>query len=323
MVPVDVRAATENAPTQRVRRDGVRGSRMTALVSIWLALLLCTTAGLKAWRAERAAAGLATFGLVGATAQRAGIWLLIACELAIAVVLAAGSAWAPAAAAGLFAAFALVTAVALLAGRGGRPCACFGASSRLGWSSPARAAALALVAGVCASGWLPTAPVGYDRWLTLGLSISLAALAALAVALLALAREVGVLRLSAGSRGALEIESEGPEVGVAQAWAQAIETGPGAALRLAIFSSEGCPLCAQLTPAVAHVAADPLLALRTFDEHADAAVWAQAAVPGSPYAVALSTDGVALAKGTFNSLSQLESVLSTARFRERGLTLAA
>src|ERR1700710_2880066 len=132
MVPVDVRATTQNAPTQRVRGDGARGSRMTALVSIWLALLLCTTAGLKAWRAERAAAGLATFGLAGATAPRARVWLVIACGLAVAVVLAAGSAWAPAAAAGLFAAFALVTAVALLAGRGGRPCACFGASSRLG-----------------------------------------------------------------------------------------------------------------------------------------------------------------------------------------------
>ena len=155
------------------------------------------------------------------------------------------------------------------------------------------------------------------------LSLSLAGLAALAVALLALAREVGVLRLSAGSRGALEIESEGPGVGLAHAWAQAIETGPDTALRLAIFTSAGCPLCAQLTPAVAHVAADPLLAVRTFDEHADALVWAQAGVPGSPYAVALSADGVALAKGTFNSLSQLESVLSTARFRERGLTLAA
>lgn len=165
--------------------------------------------------------------------------------------------------------------------------------------------------------------MGYDRWLTLALSLSLAGIAALAVALLALAREVGVLRLSAGSRGALEIESEGPEVGLAHEWAQAIETGPDTALRVAIFTSAGCPLCAQLTPAVAHVAADPLLAVRTFDEHADALVWTQAGVPGSPYAVALSADGVALAKGTFNSLSQLESVLSTARFRERGLTLAA
>jgi hypothetical protein len=296
---------------------------VTALVSIWLALILCVTAGLKAWRSERAAAGLATFGLAGMAAQRAGIWLLIGCELTLAVLLAAGVGWAPGAATGLFAGFAVLTSLAMLAGRGGRPCACFGASSRLGWSSPVRATGLALVAGVCASGLLPHAPTGYDRWLTLGLSISLAALAALAVALLALAREVGVLRMSAGSRGALEIDSEGPGVGVGQAWAQAIEPGPQTALRLAIFTSEGCPLCAQLRPAITHVAADPLLAVRTFDEHVDAAVWAQAAIPGSPYAVALSADGVALAKGTFNSLSQLESVLSTARFRERGLTLAA
>ncbi len=296
---------------------------MTALVSIWLGLILCMAAALKAWRPARAAAGLATFGVAGAAVQRVALWLLVGCELLLAVVLAGGVGWAPAAAAVLFVLFTAVTGVALLAGRGGRPCACFGADARLGWSSPARAAALALVAGVCATGSLPSAPTGYGRWLTLALSLSLAGLAALAVALLALAREVGVLRLSAGSRGALEIESEGPEVGLSQEWAQAIEAGPGTALRVAIFTSAGCPLCAQLTPAVAHVAADPLLAVRTFDEHADAAVWAQARVPGSPYAVALSADGVALAKGTFNSLSQLESVLSTARFRERGLTLAA
>ena len=104
---------------------------------------------------------------------------------------------------------------------------------------------------------------------------------------------------------------------------EAIEPAPRAALRLAVFSSEGCPLCAQVAPAVAHVAADPLLAVRVFDEHADAAVWRAAAVPGSPYAVALSGDGVALAKGTFNSLGQLESVLATARSRERGLSVAA
>jgi methylamine utilization protein MauE len=315
MVPGDVRARTHDTAPAR---------RMTALVSIWLALVLCAAAGLKAWQAERAAASLATFGIAGAAAQRTGLWLLIACELVLAVVLAAGVGSAPAAAAGLFVLFAAVTSVALLAGRAGQPCACFGASSRLGWVSPARAVALALVAGVCAAGRLPRAPSGYDRWLTLGLSLALVALGGLAVATLALAREVGVLRMSAGgSRGALEIETEGPQVGLAQPWAQAIEPGPRAALRLAVFTSEGCPLCAQLKPAVAHVAADPLLAVRTFDEHADASVWAQAAVPGSPYAVALSADGIALAKGTFNSLSQLESVLATARFRERGLTLAA
>ena len=71
----------------------------------------------------------------------------------------------------------------------------------------------------------------------------------------------------------------------------AVEAGPRAALRLAVFTSEGCPLCAQVAPAVAHVAADPLLAVRIFDEHADAPCGAQAGVPGSPYAVALSVEG--------------------------------
>lgn len=297
---------------------------MTSIVSIWLGLALAGSAGLKAWSRRRSAAALATYGIGGAVRQRVALWLLVGCELVLATALLAGLGWAPAAAGALFAGFAAVTAAALLAGRGGRPCACFGGASRLGWSSPLRAAALAAAAGVDALGVLPNAPGGYDRWLTLGLSLSLAALGALAVALLALAREVGVLRLSAaGGRGALEIESEGPEVGERQPWAAAIELQPRSALRLAVFSSEGCPLCAQVAPAVAHLAADPLLAVRSFDEHADAGVWAQAKVPGSPFAVALSRDGVALAKGTFNGLGQLESVLATARFREQGLTLAA
>ena len=297
---------------------------MATLVSIWLALALAVSAAAKAWRSGQAAQALATYGVRGQAAQWLGVWLLIAIELALAVGLAAAMRWAQWAATALFVVFACGTSVALLAGRAGRPCACFGAGSRLGWSSPARALALAVVAGVDASSVLPRAPVGYDRWLTFGLSLSLFAVAALAIALLALAREVGVLRLAAGrGRGALEIESEGPELGVEQPWAHAIELGPRALLRLAVFSSDGCPMCAQVAPAVEHVAADPLLAVRRFDEQNDSAVWAAAAVPGSPYAVALGVDGVALAKGTFNSLAQLESVLATARQRERGLALAA
>jgi hypothetical protein len=293
------------------------------IVSIWLALALAAAAALKAWRPARSAAALATYGIATAAVQRFALWLLVAVEASLAIALAAGAAWAPAAATALFAAFAAATATALLAGRGGRPCACFGSSSLLGWHSSLRAGALALVAAVTALGVLPSAPSGYDRWLTLALSLALAALAALAVAVFALAREVGVLRLSADSRGALEIPEEGPPVGTRQAWATAVQANARTALRLAVFSSEGCPLCAQVAPAVEHVAADPLLAVRVFDEHHDASVWRAAGVPGSPYAVALSGDGVALAKGTFNSLGQLESVLATARSREQGLPLAA
>src|SRR5437016_295290 len=85
----------------------------------------------------------------------------------------------------------------------------------------------------------------------------------------------------------------------------------------ALFTSDGCPVCRTLEPAVDYFARDPLVALRTFDEHRDAAAWRALDVPGSPYAVALGLDGTVLAKGTFNSLGQLESVLATAERRER------
>jgi hypothetical protein len=296
---------------------------VTAIVSIWLALVLAISAVLKARRPQTGAAALATYGITAAAPQRVVLWLLVASEGALAVALAAGAAWAPAAAGVLFLLFAAATGAALLAGRGGRPCACFGSTSRLGWASPARAGGLALAAGVTALGALGSAPSGYDRWLTLGLSLAFAAVAALCVAVFALAREVGVLRLSGGGRGALEIPGEGPPLGTVQPWAAAVAPGPAMGLRLAVFSSEGCPLCAQVAPAVEHLAADPLLVVRVFDEHDDAQVWQAAGVPGSPYAVALSSAGVALAKGTFNSLGQLESVLATARSRERGLAIAA
>jgi hypothetical protein len=296
---------------------------MTIAVSIWLVAILCVSAGIKAWRSPRAAAALETYGITNARAQRLAIWALISLELALAAALAVGVGWAPAALAGLFLIFTAATCAALVAGRKGRPCACFGSDSRLGWSSPARSAALALAAGILAAGWLPSAPSAYDRWLTVALSVSVVALVALALAVFALAREIGVLRLGAAGRGALEVPEEGPLLGAEQPWAALIAAGPRAVLRLAIFSSEGCPLCRQVEPAVAHVAADPLLAVRIFDEAADAATWSEAAVPGSPFAVVLSLEGVALASGTFNSLGQLESVVATARFRERGLSVAA
>ena len=131
-----------------------------------------------------------------------------------------------------------------------------------------------------------------------------------------------MLRLSLASQGALEIPGEGPAIGERQAWAGELPARPGVLVGLAIFSSDGCPMCRQLGPAISYVAADPLLAVRVFDEVADAATWAAAAVPGSPYAVALDASGVARAKGTFNSLVQLEGIVSTARAREQETVLA-
>ncbi|HEV7162740.1 MAG TPA: MauE/DoxX family redox-associated membrane protein [Solirubrobacteraceae bacterium] len=296
---------------------------MTTAAAIWLASILGLSAVLKAWRHERAASALTTYGIASSGVRRVALWALVLIELTLTGALALQESWAAGAVCCLFLLFTGATSLALIAGHGGRPCACFGSHSRLDRSSPVRTLALAALAGVLAAGWLPSAPSRYERWLTVGLSVSLAAALALGVAVLALAREVGVLRLGMAGRGALEIPQEGPPVGSAQGWAQAIPAEPRALLRLAVFTSEGCPLCHQLAPALDYVAADPLLAVRSFDEAADLDVWRQAGVPGSPYAVALSLDGTVLSKGTFNSLGQLESILGTARAREQELPVAA
>jgi hypothetical protein len=287
-----------------------------------LAILLLAAALLKLRDRDRSAEALATYGIRAAPVRVAALAAIVVAELTIAAGLLGESVWAPAAACALFAAFATASSAALLAGRAGRPCACLGGGSRLTRASPLQALAAAAVAFALARHWLGAAPSTYDRWLTVGLTLSLVAMLALATVVLALAREVGVLRLSLASQGALEIPDEGPAVGQHQAWGAALPWTPGALLGLAIFNSDGCPMCRRLEPAVQYVAADPLLAVRIFDEVADAPTWAAAAVPGSPYAVALDSAGVALAKGTFNSLVQLEGIVATARTRETELAVA-
>ena len=130
-----------------------------------------------------------------------------------------------------------------------------------------------------------------------------------------------MLRLAMDPRsGALEVPHEGPEVGARTTLAARFELTPGR-LGLAVFSSEGCGLCRALEPEVGAFGADPRVVLRRFDELRDADAWAAADVPGSPFAVALDADGTVLAKGTFNSGAQLESVLAAAE-RRRGAVRA-
>jgi hypothetical protein len=90
-------------------------------------------------------------------------------------------------------------------------------------------------------------------------------------------------------------------------------------LALAVFTSEGCRVCRALEPAIAALAGDPAVALEAFDEVADRDVWSELRIPGSPFAIALDPDGTVLAKGTFNNLSQLESVLATGERRRPAL----
>jgi hypothetical protein len=286
-----------------------------AVAGLLLAATLALSAALKLAAPATSAAALATFGIAGAAVQRAALALVVAAELALAIGVALGFDVAALAAAAVMVAFAAVQALALARGRRGAPCACFGARSTVG---PGAVVRNVLLAGAFAA--LPLVPRedgSAETWLAIGLAVCALAIGALTVAVLALAREVGVLRLGLGPQQALEIPDEGPPVGEPSPVLLArLEPRPTAELALAVFSSEGCRLCQKVAPAVAMLQREPELSVAVLDEVLDADAWQAAAVPGSPYAVALDPrDGTVLAKGTFNGLGQLESVLATAHRR--------
>jgi hypothetical protein len=258
-------------------------------------------------------AAMATFGVEGRRPQAAAWGILISAELGLAAGVVAGSEVASWGAAGLMGAFAATMAGAVLRGRAGAPCACFGSRSTVGW--PAVARNLALAGAFAALPFLPRGELSTDQWLALGLIVALLACLGLGVAVLALAREVGMMRLRLGPTSALEIPGEGPELGSRSPIIARFEPGPEDELALAVFSSEGCHICRSLEPTVSALAGDPVLAVEVFEEGRDVDVWRQLEVPGSPYAVALDLDGTVLAKGTFNNLAQLESVLAAAERR--------
>jgi methylamine dehydrogenase accessory protein MauD len=175
-------------------------------------------------------------------------------------------------------------------------------------------------------------------WWLVSYVVLWALVATLALLTLALARQIGILHLRLGPRGALELDEEGPPLGEAPEPVDARDLdgrpiavgGPGRA-QLLLFVSPGCPVCREVLPSLPVAARvggmHPLVvsdAQDPQDAHphlSDAPVvlgpeLARAyAVPGTPYAVALDHLGVVRAKGTINNLEQLEGLVDTARRR--------
>ena len=285
---------------------------MAAAVRIALAVVLLAAASAKARRLHTSAAALETHG-IPERLRMATTLLVTTLELGLAVALTAGSDVAAYAAATLLAIFAAATGVAIVRGRTGAPCACFGARSRISVGALLRDLGLAFAFAITPS--LPDGTPSTTGWLVLGLVAAFACIAALSLAVLALARELGVLRLRLRDEPALDIAEEGPPLGSRVT----LTTSRGTLLTLAVFSSEGCRLCQTLKPVISAFRRDPLVTLTEFDEVRDADVWRELGIPGSPYAVALDGNGHVRAKGTFNSYGQLEGILATA---ERSLVRA-
>ncbi len=144
-------------------------------------------------------------------------------------------------------------------------------------------------------------------------------LVVLAVVVVALARQIGVLHLRLDPLGALEVDAEGPRLGDAPEirTARAHEGtstrvgGPGPR-RLLAFVSPTCPICDRLLPSLPAAArAGGLVAQVVSDPDLEVVY----GVPGVPFVVVLDELGVVRSKGTVNSLEQIEGLIDTARRR--------
>jgi hypothetical protein len=144
-------------------------------------------------------------------------------------------------------------------------------------------------------------------------------LAVLAIVVIALARQIGVLHLRLDPVGALEVDDEGPPLGDALEARAArspdgtrmLVGGPGPR-RLVAFVSATCPICDRLRPSLPAVAAAAALVLQTVS---DPDLEATHDVPGVPFVVVLDESGVVRSKGTVNSLEQVEGLADTAHRR--------
>ena len=286
---------------------------MEIVLRVVLGIVLAGAALAKLASPRASIGALGNFGFAQGPLQPIAWATLIAVELALAVGVALGSNVAAYAAAALMALFAALTVAALLRGRAGAPCACFGPHSRVSWLAVGRNLALAAAFALVPS--VGSISIGTQGWMWIAIGLALAACAGLAVAVLALAREVGMLRLQVGTQGALEVAGEGPEIGSAAPVLSARISQNGTDFGLAVFTSQGCGICQTLAPAIENVARDPRVAVGVFDEVVEAELWRSLRIPGSPFALALDRKGTVLAKGTFNNLAQLESVLATAERR--------
>ncbi len=205
---------------------------------------------------------------------------------------------------------AFATHLVIARARGARalPCNCFGAGAdRPAWLLIARALGLAVLAALVAIA--PPTP-SRDALLVSAIVVLGMAVAALAVLVLALYRQVGVLALRIAPRHALELAEEGPELGVEAPELDGIERSGE---ELVAFLGAGCRVCHDLEPSLRALAREGLAVRLVYDVEDEAAIerWG---VPGTPFMVALG-DGVTVAKGTVNTLEEIEGLLALGRAR--------
>ena len=156
-------------------------------------------------------------------------------------------------------------------------------------------------------------------WWAAAFIVQWALLVVLAIVVVALARQIGVLQLRLAPIGALEVDGEGPPLGnVPEARAartpdgsSTVVGGPGSG-RLVAFVSDTCPICEQVAPSLPAAARASGLELQVVS---DPDLEVAYRVPGVPFVVVLDELGLVRSKGTVNSLEQVEGLVDTAQRR--------
>jgi len=287
---------------------------MELALRIALAVVLAWAALAKLARPARAAETLAEHGLPR-QARRPLTVLLALVELAIATLLASGVALgvagiAAAALGGLFTAFLIRARVR---GRQRTTCGCFGGARSANTLMLAARAALLGASGAAVAIGLPTVePLTSDGWRTVAIAALGALTVALALAVLALYRQVGVLSLRLGPRTALELDDEGPPIGHPAPLLDGLKRRGS---ELVAFVSLNCRMCIEVVPGLRALAKEgiPVHWMRE-DTHEE--VFERWGVPGTPFVVHV-VDGVVRAKGLVNTLEQIDWVIDVGTERQR------
>lgn len=284
---------------------------LSTIAQIVVGLLLLWAAAAKLRRREDLPDWLTAYG-VPARWARETAWAVTAAEAVVGVLVLFGIALplSAYAAVALGVVFVAALAQARLRGVERLRCGCFGASEGRTTHLLARAGGFTALALVAAFGGGIEVSASSDTVVAALLVLLSGAVVLLALLVLALYRQVGVLTLRIGPRVPFELAEEGPELGQA---APVLDGLRGRRSEVVFFFSSTCSLCRQLSAGVAALARQGL-AVRVVEEELEEDAFARWNVPGTPFVVHL-VDGVVAAKGTVNTLEELESLLDTGRAR--------
>lgn len=143
----------------------------------------------------------------------------------------------------------------------------------------------------------------------------------LAVAVLGLMRQVGVLHARIAPMGT-HFAGEGPEVGSA-----APDIGLNYArssVTLVVFTSSTCTICAALKPSIEALRRQEVgLTVHTVGLEEQRSVFDAFNVRSTPYVVTVAADSSVLGRGVANSLEQIEELLRESRLDLQRATTGA